>query len=547
MIERIADLVNEKKLEELVNTNKINGISDIRDESDRDGMRIVIELKKDFNAELVISNLYKKTTLQTNFGAIFLALIDGKPVQLNLKKYLNYFLEFREETVRKRTYNFLRNTIEKLEILKGLSKATKNIKKVVEIIEDSQNSSEAKSKLIASFCLSEKQANSVLDMPLKKLTNLERSQIVKEIDELEEKKDYLQKLLNERKILLKLLIEELLILKKNYNIKRRTKLLKNINQNEELETINNQILEELINKKTKLYVDNRLYFRKMLSSSYKKSFEDVNKIVDNKNIQKFICEIDKNLKIIGITFTGKVFHIDWESNIHNDYKLDNKILGNIDPNEIINFHSIKKGIKNYLCILNSDGRFKKVFFDEDMIKSNRSFVITKLKNNVKTVDSFIYNEEKNLLILTSIGRIFKFNLSNKFLTPISKQSQGLILTKLLPTEKIVSCCSYQNGENIYLVSKKGKVFCIDSKEIYFASEYSLGYLNEKIQIKNDNFLTILPSKNYLDIETNKNKSARLNLNKINQKPNKTNFLIEFLKLDKGEHLENCFRHENFLD
>merc|ERR1711991_229137 len=101
-----------------------------RDESDRDGMRIVIELKKDCNSELVISNLYKKTTLQTNFGAIFLALIKGKPVQLNLKQYLNYFLEFREETIRKRTNYFLQNTLEKLEISEGLSRATKDIKKL---------------------------------------------------------------------------------------------------------------------------------------------------------------------------------------------------------------------------------------------------------------------------------------------------------------------------------------------------------------------------------------------------------------------------------
>ena len=182
-----------------------------------------------------------------------------------------------------------------------------------------------------------------------------------------------------------------------------------------------------------------------------------------------------------------------------------------------------------------------------MIKSNRSFAITKLKNNIKTVDSFIYVENKNLAILTSIGRIFKFNLSNKFLTPTSKQSQGLILTKLLPTEKIVSCCPYQNGENIYLVSKTGKVFCINSNEIYFANEYSLGYLNEKIQIKNDHFITISPSKNYLDIETNKNKSARLSLNKLNSQNNNKIFVIDFLKLEKGEHLENCFRLENFLD
>jgi len=285
----------------------------------------------------------------------------------------------------------------------------------------------------------------------------------------------------------------------------------------------------------------------MILNNYKKSFEDVNKIIDNKNIQKFICNLDKELKIIGITLTGKVFNIDWESNINNDFKLDNKILGNIDPNEIINFHSIKKGIKNYLCILNSDGKFKKVLFDEDMIKSNRSFTITKLKNNIKTVDSFISSEEKNLIILTSIGRIFSFNLSNKILSPTSKQSQGFILTKLLPTEKIVSCCTYHDGENIFLISKQGKIFCINSNEIYCSNEYSLGYLNEKTQLKNDYFLKIMASNHYLDIETNKNKSARLDLNKLNFKSNKSNFLNDFLKLDNDEYLENCFRLENFLD
>jgi len=151
-------------------------------------MRIVIELKKDSNSELVISNLYKKTTLQTNFGAIFLALIKGKPVQLNLKKYLNYFLEFREETIRKRTSYFLKNALEKLEILEGLSKATKDIKKANEIIENSENSAEAKSKLINNFFLTEKQADSVLDMPLKKLTNLEKNQIDNEIKNLQKKR-----------------------------------------------------------------------------------------------------------------------------------------------------------------------------------------------------------------------------------------------------------------------------------------------------------------------------------------------------------------------
>ena len=285
----------------------------------------------------------------------------------------------------------------------------------------------------------------------------------------------------------------------------------------------------------------------MISNNYKKLFDNSNRIIENKNIQKFICNIDKNLKIIGVTFTGKVFHIDWESNINNDFKLDNKIFGIIDPNEIINFHSIKKENNNYLCILNSDGRFKKVLFDEDMKKSNRSFTITKLKNNVRTIDSFISSEEKILIILTSIGRIFKFDLSDKSLKPTTKQSQGLMLIKLLPTEKIVSCCPYQNEENIYLVSKLGKVFCLNSKEIYYTNEYTLGYLNEKTQLKNDDFIKILPSNHYLDIETSKNKSARLDFDKLNFKSKKTNFLIDFLNFDKDEQLENCFRLKKFLD
>ena len=110
---------------------------------------------------------------------------------------------------------------------------------------------------------------------------------------------------------------------------------------------------------------------------------------------------------------------------------------------------------------------------------------------------------------------------------------------------MVSCCPFQNGENIYLISKKGRLFCINSDDIYFASEYNLGYLNEKTQLKNDYFLKILPSNHFLDIETNKNKSARLELDKLNFKSNKSNFLVDFLKLETGEHLENCFQLKNF--
>ncbi len=535
-----------EKLAELVNVGKIDGISDIRDESDRDGMRIVIELKKDSNPEIVISTLFKKTTLQCNFGAIFLALVNGKPVQLTLRNYLNYFLEFREEIIRKRTNYFLKIASEKLAILEGYSIATKNIKYIIEVIQKSENATEAKSILMPKLNLTNKQADAVLSMPLKKLTNLEKKQIEMDMTELLEKKKYYIDLLNNRKLLLETLIEELKLLKKKFNVKRKTRILKDINQDDEIDTINNQILEDLIKKETKISVDNRFYFKKIIYNHYKKLLDHENKFIDNKNVQKFVCKIYKSLKIIGITSSGKIIQINWKLNLNNDYKLDKKVLGNIDPLEIINFHHLDSNLKNYLCILSSDGRFKKVLFDEDMIKSNRIFSIAKLKNSTNIIDSFIYSDEQELIILTSIGRLFKFHLSNKYLNPSTKQSLGLLLVNLLPTEKIVSCCKSKNKDILYLVSKKGKFFKLKVDEIYDSYNSKLGYVNVKIQLKDDHFIKVFSNDQYIDIETNKNKSARLNLNKIAINSDKNVLKVDFLTLEKDEYLENCSRLENYI-
>ena len=197
--------------------------------------------------------------------------------------------------------------------------------------------------------------------------------------------------------------------------------------------------------------------------------------------------------------------------------------------------------------MNSDGRFKKVLFDDGMINSNRTFAITKLKNNIKLIDSFVSNGNEILIILTSLGRLFKFDLSNEYITPTTKQSLGLLLVKLLPSEKIVSCCKSNNEKNIYLVSQKGKFFSLKIIDIHFAHDSTLGYLNDNVNLKNDYFIKILPSSQYIDIETNRNQSARLNFNKLDFKKNKNIFIVDFLDLEKDEYLENCFRLEKYLD
>ena len=498
-----------EKLAEMVNAGKINGISDIRDESDRDGMRIVIEIKRDYNQELLISDLYKKTTLQTNFGAIFLALVNGKPIQLSLKGYLQQFALFREETIKKRTKFYFDLASSKLEILEGFSLAVKNIKSIVEIVQNSEDSSEAKYLLQKELKLSTKQADTVLGMPIKKLTNLERNQIQKDIQKLKGEKNYLNKILNNRDLLIEKLIEELSILKKKYNTKRKTKIIKNHDTKNEVELINKKILEECIDKKTKLIIEEKFYLRKLNFNSYKKLLEAGNKFIGNKLSYRFSCDINEDLKIIAITYTGKILNINWYNSINQDCKLDNKLLNNLNPSDILNFHSFRDNTKNYLCIISNDGRFKKLFIDEEMIKTNRSFSIIKSKNNNMIIDSFISNEKNNLVILTSIGRLFRFELDNKFIPLTSKQAQGIVLLKLFPSEKIISFCKCKDEDNIVIATKKGMFFKLYNQEIYNSSNSKLGYINDKFLLKKDSFFKIFNDKEYIEITTNKERHARI--------------------------------------
>tara|TARA_Y100001978_G_scaffold177796_1_gene171493 strand:+ start:3624 stop:6068 length:2445 start_codon:yes stop_codon:yes gene_type:complete len=534
-----------EKLAELVNNGKINGIGDIRDESDRDGMRIVIELKRDVNHDLVISELFKKTSLQANFGAIFLALIDGKPMQLSLKTYLQNFLEFRESTIQKRTAYFLNITKDKLEILEGFTLAVENIKKIIEIVQNSLDTNEAKSILSKILNLTNKQADAVLGMPIKKLTNLERIQIKKDIDSLKEKKNSLEKILNQRELLLKMLKEELINLKKKYNTKRKTKIRKDLSLDNQGKEINKQILDELINKETKLSIDNTLQIKKLSLNNYKKFNENNNKIVQKKYTDQFITNIQYELKIIALTSEGKLINIKWDKLLKNDYKLERKDLNNINPYEIINFHGFNNDREVNLCLICNDGRFKKVLLDSEMKKSNRAFSIINPKKKNIIINSFISEENEKIIIITSIGRLFKFNLSNKYICTSSKQAQGSILSKLFPQETIISCCKCkEEEEELIIATKTGDFFNIKKEEIFNSHNSRLGFIDEKIQIKKNEFLSIFPKSKFCSIITNKNRVAKLDFSKINLITNKKKYNVEFLSMEPNEYIEKIFILEN---
>jgi len=215
LVERIAELVHEKRVE---------GISDLRDETDRTGMRVVIELKKDVNANVILNQLYKHTDLQTTFGVIMLMLVDGEPKVLPLRDVLYYYLEHQKNVVTRRTTYDLNRAKERLHILEGLIIALDNIDEIVDLIKKSGSPAEAKQKLIDRFSLSERQAQAILDMRLQRLTGLERDKIMDEDRMLRERVSYLQSILDDEGKLLGIIKEEALAIKDKHNDKRRTEI-----------------------------------------------------------------------------------------------------------------------------------------------------------------------------------------------------------------------------------------------------------------------------------------------------------------------------------
>ena len=216
LIEKIAELVRDKKLD---------GISDLRDESDREGMRIVIELKRDANPNVVLNNLYKQTQLQTTFGVIMLALVDDEPRVLNLKQMLSYYIEHQKEVVIRRTKYDLNKAEERAHIIEGLKIALDHIDEIINIIRSSKEESTAKQRLMDTFGLSDKQAQAILDMRLRRLTGLERERLEEEYEGLIKEINRFKEILSSERILLDLIKNELLEIKEKYGDQRRTRIM----------------------------------------------------------------------------------------------------------------------------------------------------------------------------------------------------------------------------------------------------------------------------------------------------------------------------------
>ncbi len=519
-----------EKLAELVNNGKVEGVADIRDESDRDGMRVVVELRRDVNAEKIQDILYQKTNLQSNFSATLLALVNGQPKQLSLKNLLQIFLEYRELTVIKRIKNQLHNTINRLEIVEGLIKAIKNLKLVINLIENSADGTIAKQKIINELNLNEKQADGILGMPLRKLTNLETNKLYQESNELTITKKQLSILLNNRNELLKVIIKEFKFIKKKFGSKRKTRLIeggdqiiaeRNANLRPNVELIKQKAYNELP-KEAKLLIqdDNNVKILKPNILS-KLNLHQSCLLGDEPIPARLIWSIEKHPKILAISNQGKIGLLKWEFAGTNPGEIDKFLPAGIEKEKIINLFPIIKKKDLSLGLLTSDGKFKRINFEEIIDLSGRATTILKLKTGIQVETAVLCQNNGYLLVATNIGRMLKFQITEKTIPQMGKLAQGSTIIKLLPYEKIIGALTVKQNENsnIILISKNGSVIKHSLNKIRISSKGDLGVMGinfkDSKNIK-DRVIQVYDGKLLAGIRTSLGKNGRVSPSQLKE-------------------------------
>ena len=542
-----------EKLAELVNNGKVTGIADIRDESDRDGMRILVEIKRDSDPEKILEFLYQKTSLQSNFGAILLALVNGQPVQLTLKKLLNNFLEFREHTILLRSNYQLKKIKNRQEIVEALIQAINNLREIIKLIERSKDTAEAKNNLIKSLKINERQADGILGMPLKKITSLEKNLLNNEIKELKGKRDELESIINNREKLMKVMIKELKILKKKFGSSRKTKLIEggdaliaeriaNQRPNKELQRIN--ALKELsIDSEIIIQSNNEI---KIIPSITIKKLKLKDDTQERKNIlpPKLIWPIKNEPKILAISEQGKIGLLKWEFAGQKPGPIEKFLPAGLENERIINFIPLpdKKDIS--LGLISSDGKFKKISMDEITEISNRSTTILKLKDNIKLKSCFLCEENSYLFIITDIGRIIKLKTTNNDFPCMGKLAQGSSIIKLFPGEHIIKALNTNEKQvkDLILITNNVTFIKHNTKEIKISKKGELGIIGINLKDNNKNkerVINCFINNKYVYIKTDKEKYEKLKTDQIDSFSYKKEKRLD-INLNENEFIKSIF-------
>lgn len=547
-IEKIADLVNQGRLQ---------GISDIRDESDREGMRVVIELKRDTNPQELLQNLYQQTALQTTFGAILLALVDGQPRQLSLRQLLQEFLKFREHTLNRRYSYELGKAENRVNILSGLLKALSNLDDVITILRQAADGSTAKMTLCSCLDLSDFQADAILSMPLRRLTSLEQQNLQEEFEQLNREIGVLRTLLEDRQELLKALKKDLRSLKRKYNDPRRTRIV-NTKENPVSEEkgktgVGSQEKKEIRTEVTKpaaeetiLEVTQRGYVRRISPSSKKSKGE--NGLLDHDFIiQTELTNTHKDLLIL--TSSGKVYPItvgDIPVTTGRAARgtplitmLTNTAQGNTEG-VISRFLLPEKPETQEMVLLTKEGRIKRLSLSEFVNLSRRGITILKLKDNDELAFTQFITSGQNIILASSSGRLLRFPVNDEQLPIMGRAAMGLQAFRLLKNQQMVGCVNLNQDHKLLLVTQEGFATSISwpANQLRVANRGDLGIQILKFHNKTDNLAAMVQVKPAREVAlmTNKDRVIRVSVD----------IVPSFSKDSKGESICQLNRDEKII-
>ena len=555
LIERIADLVNEKKLD---------GISDIRDESDRDGMRIVIELKRDAYPQVVLNNLFKLTPLQNNFSANILALVKGEPTILSLRKMLDVFLDFRIGTIRRRTGFLLKKAEERDHIIKGLLLALEAMDEIINLIRSAKDTNSAREQLQKNHELSVIQADAILQMQLRRLTALEADKIKSEHDELTKKIQDYKNILNDKERINKIILEELNKIDERFSSPRKTEIL---NLGGGLDDI-----DLIANERSVVLLTSAGYLKRMPISEFESTSRGSRgkagtKTKEDDEVKLFISCNDHDTLLIfsdrGVAYALPAYRVPMSSRTAKGTP-SVQLLPIPREEEITSLVSVESFDNEcYLLMLTKAGFIKRTPLSAfSKIRSNGLIAI-----NLEDGDALTWvrlsTEGDSVLIGSSKGMTIHFRLDINELRPLGRTARGVKSMNLKDGDKLVSMdvltsdlvdqlanlvegddeneklleSNSSNGPWVLVASAFGLGKRVPVTQFRLQKRAGMGLRAIKFRIKDDTLvgLKVLGEGEELLFVTEKGVIVRTNADKISQQSRAATG-VKLQRLDEGDHL-----------
>jgi DNA gyrase subunit A len=561
-----------EKIAELVNNGKIDGIGDLRDESDRDGIRVVVELRRDVNPQKVLNALYRQTALQNNFGAIMLALTGNQPKQMTLREMLQEFLSFRETTLTRRYNHALEKAETQIHVVEGRLTALAHLDIVIDILRNAPDGTTAKVQLQERLDLSDRQADAILSMPLRRLTGMERQSLQTEFEELTTQMQDLRKVLGDRRELLKALKKDLRSLRKKYADDRRTRIIGVEPPKEEEKGTKKQTTPESNqNSKSKpqdsdfsltldyeeeaqetvVELTQRGYVRRMAPKVYDRisrnrtddtsttALEDA----DDFGVQTQFTTTAQTLVVMtrsGKAYAIKVSDLPQVSGKSRGTPLVTLLPAAAQgmPDSIAGSFILPEDTDDqYVLLLTEQGRLKRLPLSEFSDLTGRGLTALKLKEDDRVLFANVAQVGEQVVLATSSGRVLRFEVNDDQVPIASRTSQGNAGMRISKKEKIVGWAIATTNDTFLMVSEQGYAKQLPIKSLRRANTGELGIQAFQFTTKTDALIgtvAVLPEA-LVFLLTNENHLARIAVDsiKVGAKDGKGDLMV---KLGKSEQI-----------